>query len=129
MPTLAQPIKELSDEDFTEEQIHLIPKLPGQTTDDINIPTREHFEYAYRNFTDPKVRKYLSEIQQWLYFIRYHNKLDCSIPLLDHTGKPYTEVSNWTLQDIDVPGGPKPNHPIYRPRSYIRITRKTPSRP
>ena len=102
MPTPAQPIKELSDEDFAEEQIHLIPKLPGQTTDDINIPTREHFEYAYRNFTDPKVRKYLSEIQQWLYFIRYHNKPDCSIPILDHTGKPYTEVTNWTLQDIDA---------------------------
>ena len=102
MPTPAQPIKELSDEDFAEEQIHLIPKLPGQTTDDINIPTREHFKYAYRNFTDPKVRKYLSEIQQWLYFIRYHNKPDCSIPILDHTGKPYTEVTNWTLQDIDA---------------------------
>ena len=27
MPTLVEPIKELSDEDFTEEQIHLIPKL------------------------------------------------------------------------------------------------------
>ena len=102
MPTLAEPTKELSDEDFAEEQIHLIPKLPGQTTEDINIPTREHFEYAYRNFTDPKVRKYLSEIQQWLYFIRYHNKPDCSIPILDHTGKPYTEVTNWTLQDIDA---------------------------
>ena len=102
MLTPAEPIKELSDEDFAEEQIHLIPKLPGQTTEDINIPIREHFEYAYRNFTDPKVRKYLSEIQQWLYFIRYHNKPDCSIPILDHTGKPYTEVTNWTLQDIDA---------------------------
>ena len=56
MLTPAEPIKELSDEDFAEEQIHLIPKLPGQITKDINIPTREHFEYAYRNFTDPKVR-------------------------------------------------------------------------
>ena len=102
MPTLAEPIKELSDEDFAEEQIHLIPKLPGQTTDDINIPTRETFEYAYKNFTDPKVRQYLLDVQAWLYFIRYHNKLDCSIPILDHTGKPYTEVTNWTLQDIDA---------------------------
>ena len=24
------------------------------------------------------------------------------IPILDHTGKPYTEVTNWTLQDIDA---------------------------
>ena len=102
MPTLAEPFKELSDEDFAEEQIHLIPKLPGQTTDDINIPTRETFEYAYKNFTDPKVRQYLLDIQAWLYFIRYHNKPDCSIPILDHTGKPYTEVTNWTLQDIDA---------------------------
>ena len=102
MPNPTELIKELSDEDFTEEQIHLIPKLPGQTTDDINIPIREYFEYAYRNFTDPKVRKYLSEIQQWLYFVRCHNKLDCSIPILDHTGKPYTEGTNWTLQDIDA---------------------------
>ena len=102
MPTPAEPIKELSDEDFAEEQIHLIPKLPGQTTDDINIPTRETFEYAYKNFTDPKVRQYLLDVQAWLYFIRYHNKPDCSIPILDHTGKPYTEVTNWTLQDIDA---------------------------
>ena len=48
MPPLVEPIKELSDEDFTEEQIHLIPKLPGQTTDEIKIPTREVFEYAYK---------------------------------------------------------------------------------
>ena len=102
MPTLAEPTKELSDEDFAEEQIHLIPKLPGQTTDDINIPTRDTFEYAYRNFTDPKVRQYLQNVQQWLYFIRYHKRPDCSIPILDHTGKPYTEVTNWTLQDIDA---------------------------
>ena len=27
--SMIEPIKELSDEDFTEEQIHLIPKLPG----------------------------------------------------------------------------------------------------
>ena len=102
MPTQPELIKELSDEDFPEEQIHLIPKLPGQTSDDINIPSREHFEYAYKNFTDPNVRQYLSDIQQWLYFIRYHKKPDCSIPILDHTGKPYTEVTNWTLQDIDA---------------------------
>ena len=102
MPTQPEPTKELSDEDFAEEQVHLIPKLPGQTSDDINIPSREHFEYAFKNFTDPNVRQYLSDIQQWLYFIRYHKKPDCSIPILDHTGKPYTEVTNWTLQDIDA---------------------------
>ena len=39
MPTLVEPIKEFSDEHFAEEQIHLIPKLPGQTTDEIKIPT------------------------------------------------------------------------------------------
>ena len=50
MPTLVEPIKELSDEDLTEEQIHLILKLPGQTTDDIKIPTREVFEYVYKQF-------------------------------------------------------------------------------
>ena len=102
MPTQPESIKDLSDEDFAEEQIHLIPKLPGQTSDDINIPSREHFEYAYKNFTDTNVRQYLSDIQPWLYFIRYHKKPDCSIPILDHTGKPYTEVTNWTLQDIDA---------------------------
>ena len=102
MPTQAEPTKELSDEDFAEEQIYLIPKLPGQTTDDIKIPTRENFEYAYKNFTDSKVRQYLVDVQAWLYFIRYHKKPDFSIPILDHTGKPYTEVTNWTLQDIDA---------------------------
>ena len=117
MPTLAEPTKELSDEDFAEEQIHLIPKLPGQTTDDINIPTRDTFEYAYRNFTDPKVRQYLQDVQQWLYFIRYHKRPDCSIPILDHTGKPYTEVTNWTLQDIDaLPANATKLHDIQAPK-------------
>ena len=102
MSTSVDPIKELSDEDFTEEQIHLIPKLPGQTSDEIKIPTREVFEYAYKNFTDSNVRQYLEGVQPWLYFIIYHKKLDCSIPILDHTGKAYTEVTNWTLQDIDA---------------------------
>ena len=44
----------------------------------------------YKNFTDSKVRQYLVDVQNWLYFIRYHKKPDCSIPILDHTGKPYT---------------------------------------
>ena len=102
MSTSVEPIKELSDEDFTEKQIHLIPKLPGQTSDEIKIPTREVFEYVYKNFTDSNVRQYLEDVQPWLYFIRYHKKPDCSIPILDHTGKAYTEVTNWTLQDIDA---------------------------
>ena len=42
------------------------------------------------------------DVQPWLYFIRYHKKQDCSIPILDHTGKPYTEVTKWKLQDIDA---------------------------
>ena len=102
MSTLVEPIKELSDEDFTEEQIHLIPKLPGQTSDEIKIPTREVFEYAYKNFTDSNARQYLEGVQPSLYLIRYHKKPVCSIPILDHTGKAYTEVANWTLQDIDA---------------------------
>ena len=102
MSASVDPVKELSDQDFTEEQIHLIPKLPGQTTDEIKVPTREVFEYAYKNFTDSNVRQYLEDVQPWLYFRRYHKKPDCSIPILDHTGKAYTEVTNWTLQDIDA---------------------------
>ena len=53
-------------------------------------------------FTDSKVRQYLVDVQPWLYFIRYYKKPDFSIPILDHTGKPYTEITNWTLQDIDA---------------------------
>ena len=111
IPTLVEPTEGLSDKDFAEEQILLIPKLPGQTTDDIKIPTREVFEYTYKNFTDSKVRQYLIDVQPWLYFIRYHKKPDCSIPILDHTGKPYTEVTNWTLQDLDaLPSNAKKLH-------------------
>ena len=94
MSTSVEPIKELSDEDFTEEQIHLIPKLPGQTSDEIKVPTREVFEYAYKNFTDSNARQNLEDVQPWLYFIRYHNKPDFSIPILDHTGKAHTVVTN-----------------------------------
>ena len=39
----------------------LIPKLPGQTTDDIKAPTRQVFEYVYRNFTDFSSHKYLEK--------------------------------------------------------------------
>ena len=69
MSTSVEPIKDLSDVDFTEEQIYLIPKLTGQTSDNIKIPTREVFEYSYKNFTDSKVRQYLEDVQPWLYFI------------------------------------------------------------
>ena len=62
MFALLASTQELSEEDFTEEQIHLIPKLHGQTTDAIKIPTREVFEYACKNFTDSKVREYLEDI-------------------------------------------------------------------
>ena len=117
MPTQVEPIKELSDEDFAEEQIHLIPKLPGQTTDETKVPTREVFEYAYKIFTDSKVRQYLVDVPAWLYFVRYHKKPDCSIPILDHTGKPYTEVTNWTLQYIDaLPANVKKLHDIQGPK-------------
>ena len=70
MSTSVEPIKELSDKYFTEEQIHLIPKLPGQTSDEIKIPTREVCKYAYKDFTDSKVRQYFEHVQPRLYFIR-----------------------------------------------------------
>ena len=82
MSTSVDPVKELTDVNFTKGQVHLIPKLPGQTTDEIKVPTRQVFEYAYKNFTDSNVRKYLEDVQPWLYFIRFHNKPDCSIPIL-----------------------------------------------
>ena len=57
------------------------------------------------------------DVQAWLYFIRYHNKPDCSIPILDHTCKPYTEVTNWTLQDIDaLPANAKKLRDIQAPK-------------
>ena len=112
MSVSVDPVKELS-EGFTEKQIYLIPKLPGQTTDEIKIPKGPVFEYAYKNFTDGNVRQYLEDVQPWLYFRRFHNKPDYSIPILDHTGKPYTEVTNWTLQDIDaLPANAKKLHEI-----------------
>ena len=42
--------KQLMEDTLTDEQRHLIPKLPGQTTDDIKVPTRQVFEYVYREF-------------------------------------------------------------------------------
>ena len=43
MSASADPVKELIEEDLNEEEIYLIPKLPGQTTDDIKVLTREVF--------------------------------------------------------------------------------------
>ena len=101
MSASKDPIKQLTEENLTEQQIHLIPKLPGQTTYNIKVPTRHVFEYAYKNFTDTNVRKYLEDIQAWLYFRRLHNKQDYCIPVLDHTGKKYPNLINGMLQDID----------------------------
>ena len=83
-----------------DEERDLIPKLPGQTTDDINVPTRQVFEYIYKNFTDSNSHKYLEDVQPWLHF-RRHNRKDHSIPVLDYTGKEFPDLVNWTLQDID----------------------------
>ena len=74
MSTSVDPVKELTEEDLTEQQIYLIPKLPGQTTDAIKVLTRQLFEYVYKNFTDTNVRKYLENIQPWLYFRRLHKQ-------------------------------------------------------
>ena len=101
MSASADPVKELTEEDFMEEQIHLIPKFPGQITDEIKIPTRQVFEYVYKKITNANARKYLKDIQPWLYFRRLHNKQDYSIPVLDHTGKEYPGLINWMLTDID----------------------------
>ena len=43
------------------------------------------------------LRKYLEDIQPWLHFRRKHNRKDYSIPVLDHTGKEYPDLINWTL--------------------------------
>ena len=101
LPFSADPVKQLTEEDLTEQQIHLISKLPGQTTDEIKFLTRQVFEYVYKNFTDTNLRKYLEDIQPWLYFRRLHNKKDYSIPVLNHTGKEFPDLINWALQDID----------------------------
>ena len=90
-----------TDDPLYEEERDLIPKLPGQTTDDIKAPTRQVFEYVYKNFTDSNARKYLENIQPWLYFRRQHNRPDYSLPVLDYTGKEYPDLINWTLHDID----------------------------
>ena len=42
------PVKELSEENFTEEQIHLIPKLPGQTTDEIKFQQERYLSMLTR---------------------------------------------------------------------------------
>ena len=91
----------LTDDPLYEEERDLIPKLPGQTTDDIKAPTRQVFEYVYKNFTDSNARKYLENVQPWLYFRRQHNRPDYSLPVLDYTGKEYPELINWMLHDID----------------------------
>ena len=91
-----------TDDPLYEEERDLIPKLPGQTTDDIKAPTRQVFEYVYKNFTDSNACKYLENIQPWLYFRRQHNRPDYSLPVLDHTGKEYPDLINWMLHDIDA---------------------------
>ena len=93
--------KEIEKQRLQDTEWELIPILPGQTVGNKKYPTREVFEYVYTHFTEPECHRYLSEIQDWLKFIRQHNKDDISLPVLDNTGKEYPQLINWTLHDID----------------------------
>ena len=48
MSASADTVKELTEEALTEEQRHLIPKLLGQTTDELKVPTKQVFKYVYK---------------------------------------------------------------------------------
>ena len=41
-----------------DEEWNLIPKLPGQTAEDIRYPTREVLEFVYSHFTENNSCKY-----------------------------------------------------------------------
>ena len=43
MSDSADPVKELTEEHLTEQQIHWIRKLPGQTIDEIKLPNGQEF--------------------------------------------------------------------------------------
>ena len=65
-----------------------------------SIPHGKYLTMYIHIFTEPECCRYLSEIQDWLKFIRQHNK-DIFLPVLDNTGKEYPQLINWTLHDID----------------------------
>ena len=62
-------------ERLRDKEWNLIPKLPGQTSEDIRYPTREVFEFVYSHFTENNSHKYLKEIQGWLHFVRQHKRM------------------------------------------------------
>lgn len=94
-------LKEIEEDRLNDLEWQLIPFAPGQTDGIKRYPTRLTFTYAYEHFYDPKCRRYLTEVQEWLKFLRKYHKEDISIPVWDCTGKEYPQLINWSLQDID----------------------------
>ena len=49
--------KELEEQKLQEQEVELIPKWPGQVSDEIKQPTTEVFEYCYKHFTEANSHK------------------------------------------------------------------------
>ena len=79
--------KQFEHDRLTDQEISLRPLRAGQTTQERHLPTRQDFEYIYRNIDDLDCQVWASELEPWLNFVtrnRIHS--DPSIPVLDKDG-------------------------------------------
>lgn len=77
-------IKELQQQELSAIEIQLRPKLFGQTSNEKIAPTRQHFEYIYRNIHNPEIYDYVEKLEKWVKFNLKHQLYpDLSQPILD----------------------------------------------
>ena len=93
---------ELEQDRLDDEERSLYTLHPGQTDPTRQSPTRELFEYAYKNFLDREVRRFLTEVQPWIQFRRKCNRIDFSLPILDYDGNIVPDITDSTPEHLDT---------------------------
>ena len=70
-----------------DQEISLRPLRAGQVTQERHLPTRQDFEYIYKNIDDLDCQVCASDLELWLHFVNRHKILaDPSLPVLDKDG-------------------------------------------
>ena len=80
------------------------------------MPTRQDFEYIYRNIDDLDCQVWASDLEPWLHFVKRHNlHADPSIPILDKNGSEYPDATFSLETLLQLPTNKK----------YLKKRRKT----
>ena len=76
-----------------DQEISLRPLRAGQVTQERHLPTRQDFEYIYKNIDELDCQVWASDLELWLHFVNRHKlQTDPSVPVLDKDGLEYPDA-------------------------------------